>query len=215
MPIRRKFQTAHRALEGELLRLIRIDIENQRRRSTTAGRPSAGEISPKQLYLLNESVFFAAYRAFENYMEECFILYTMGVANLSGFCANSYLASRNYNKNREIIKSGNRYLDWNTPETLISRSELLLKDGEPVKSVLVAKTAPMRRLKRIRNHIAHNSEESLLDFKKVLRAELSALPISLPSAGEFLQMRLPRSRTERFLQHFIQEMRLIGSDLAG
>ena len=214
MAMRRKFSSAHKELDSALRYLERLDDQNQQRAAPRIGRPATDMLSRSQLYSLNESAFFAAFRALENFVEECFILYTMGKRNIGNSTAKTYILSRDYERNRRIIKSGNHYLDWNTPERVIERAELFLKEGEPVKRIFQSNADVLRRMKRIRNHIAHNSDESNSDFRKVVRHELGALPVRFPSAGEFLDMRTPRLAQSSFLRHYISEIGRIAFQLS-
>ena len=61
----------------------------------------------------------------------------------------------------EMIQSSLRHLDWTDSDEIIRRSELYLKDGEPVKPIFYSNRVLLHDLRKIRNHIAHGSKQSM------------------------------------------------------
>jgi len=208
--VRRQVSAPLREFEGEIARLIRLDADNQTRFSSGPGRPAAGSLSRRQLCLTTEGIFFAAYRAFEGLVQDVFLLYCQGKPTLGGKRPHSYLNPKDFKHAEELIQSSMRVLDWTAPDELVRRSELYLKDGYPVKNVLTANRAVLLDMKRIRNHIAHNSRESASQYLKVLRAVLATLPIKPPSVGEFLLMQDRHNRPDYYLLTYLGHLSRIG-----
>lgn len=52
----------------ELDSLLSVNVLNHARVTREAGLPETNVLSQKQLHLLTEGLYFAAYRAFENYL---------------------------------------------------------------------------------------------------------------------------------------------------
>src|SRR5688572_27353571 len=106
----------------EISRLRRFDHQNQ-------VNYSRGDLSKSQIDLLVEAIFFSAFRAYENFLREIFLLHCMGKSWSKRRKPTSYLRSLNFEHTERLIKSSMQFLDWTSPDTVITRSELYLKDG--------------------------------------------------------------------------------------
>jgi hypothetical protein len=105
------------------------------------------------------------------------------------------------------------FLDWSSPDTLIERAEAYLKDGYPLKTPLSTNLDSLRTLKKVRNHIAHMSPESLAEFKKVLKTHYGTIPLKLPRPGEFLLL-TSRHSTLYYLRSYMDLMEEVASLIA-
>jgi hypothetical protein len=210
---RRKIAAALRDLCAEIDRLARFDHENQRIFSGTAAIPRSRSLSKRQLVLLTESLFFAAFRAYENFIRDVFLLYCLEKRPRNGKKVSSYLRPRNFNHAEELIQSSMRFLDWNSPDEMIRRAELYLEQGFPIKLPYSVSREMFTNFRRLRNHIAHRSKESLEDYKKVLKQHYTVVPLSIPEPGEFL-LEIDRNDPSRYkLQVFFNFLKQIASDL--
>jgi|SRR5690554_182620 len=162
----------------------------------------SNKLSKKQLHFLTESIFFNAFREYENLVRDIFILYTQEKKRTNGKKVKSYLQPRDFYHAENLIKSSMQFLDWNTPNTIIERSELYLKDGYPIKTPYAANRTALSQYKRLRNHIAHNSIESLSGFKKILRSYYGTNPLRIPSVGEYLILTSKQDATKYHLLEF-------------
>ena len=181
-----KISAAFKDFSSELNRLRRFDAENQT-------NFSGGSLSRKQIVFLTESIFFTAFREFENFIRDIFLLYTQEKKNSRNDRVVSYIKPKDFFHAESLIKSSMSFLDWNSPDTVIQRAELFLKDGFPVKLPYSTNRVKLNEYKKLRNHIAHNSIESLEGFKKVLKNHYGAIPLTIPKVGEFLMV---TSRTD-------------------
>jgi len=159
------------------------------------------KLSKKQLHILSESTFFSAFREYENFIRDVFLLYTQEKKRMSGAKVVSYLQPKDFFHAENLIKSSMPFLDWNSPDTIIERSELYLKDGYPIKALYTTNKSSLSSYKKIRNHIAHNSTESMNSFKKVLRGYFGTNPLVIPSVGEYL---LLTSKTDQNKYHLLE-----------
>ena len=209
MPIaRRAVSAVLNDFEKELRRLENFDTENQKKSS---GRVSPSSLSKKQLYLLTEAIFFSGFRAYENFINDIFILYCMEKKTFSGKRINSYLKPQNFQHAENLLKSSMPFLDWSSPDTVINRSELYLSQGFPIKSAIALHLEPLRDFKRIRNHIAHNSTASFQEYQKVLRRHFAVTPLIPPSPGEFLLLSEMSGLPKYKLQTFFDTMKNIAT----
>lgn len=188
--------------------LAKLDKDNQSRISSSNG------LSKDQFAMLTEGVYFSAYRSFETFIEEIFILYSQGKASILGKKPKTYLNPRDYNHAYELIKSSKAYLEWNNPDHVIGRAETYLKDGGPVKQVVAANRVVLNDMRKIRNHIAHNSKESFSQYQKVIMNHFRTLPLKIPRPGEYLVMMVPRSSPPtHYLLFYLENLKRIAKDL--
>lgn len=167
---------------------------------------SSGVLSRKQIHLLTESLFFNAFREYENYIRDVFVLYTQEKKRTNGQKVNSFLKPKDFFHAEQMLQSSMPFLDWNSPDIIIERSELYLKDGFPIKIPYAANRTRLTDFKKVRNHIAHNSIQSLNGFKKVLRIYYGTNPLTTPAIGEYL---LLTSRVDPTKYHLLEFFDLI------
>lgn len=160
------------------------------------------DLSKKQLHLLTESIFFNGFRDYENLVRDIFILYTQEKKRTNGRKVKSFLQPKDFFHAENLIKSSMSLLDWNSPNTIIERSELYLKDGYPIKAPYTSNRTQLTNYKRLRNHIAHNSVESLSGYNKVLRSYYGVNPLKTPTVGEYLLLTSKVDNTKYHLLEF-------------
>jgi hypothetical protein len=106
-----------------------------------------------------------------------------------------------------------RFLDWNSPDEMIRRAELYLHDGFPVKLPYASSKEIFTDVRRLRNHIAHRSKESMEEYKKVLKKHFGVVPLSPPEPGDFLLERDPQNHSKYKLQVYFEFFRQIAQNL--
>ncbi|MEQ9467393.1 MAG: hypothetical protein RLN88_08280 [Ekhidna sp.] len=161
-----------------------------------------GLLSKKQIHILSESCFFSAFREYENFVRDIFLLYAQGKKTTSGSKVVSYLNPIDFFHAEKMMQSSMPFLDWNSPDTVIERSELYLKDGYPIKTPYTTNRSKLSDYKKLRNHIAHNSTTSLSAYKKILRVYFRTMPLKTPSVGEYLVLTARADRTKYHLLEF-------------
>jgi hypothetical protein len=202
-----------REFQEELGRLVRFDTENQRNFSASTGSSVRGSLSARQLQLLTESIFFAAFRAYQNFLRDIFLLYCLEKRPRSGKRVRSYLKPKNFGHAELLIQSQMPFLDWVSPDNVIERAELYLERGFPVRLPYTAGRETFLDMKKIRNHIAHNSKESLREYKKVLRKHYTIVPLVIPTPGQFLLETDRRHPNKYKLQVYLEFLQQISVDL--
>lgn len=175
---RRKISAVTNEFSDKIRSLNHIDIRNQERHSSNG--------QSTELVLLTEAIFFRGFRAYENFLEDIFVLYTMEKPTIRGRVRKSYLQPKNFEHARELLSSGKRFLDWTNPETVIERAEHFLKNGGIIKNPLIGAKRDLLDMRALRNHIAHNSKESHIQFEKVVRRARGTLPVHHVRPGDHL-----------------------------
>ncbi len=197
-----KISAAFNDFSSQITRLESFDRTNQRNFQNNG-------LSKKQIHLLTEALFFNAFREYENFIRDVFLLYTQEKKRINGTKVNSYIKPKDFFHAEQMIQSSMPFLDWNSPDILIERSELYLKDGYPIKSPYTIYRTKLSECKKLRNQIAHNSLQSLNGFKKLLRAYYGINPLTIPSVGEYLMLTSKIDNTKYHLMEFfdlIKEM---------
>lgn len=120
------------------------------------------------------------------FLRNVFLLYVIGVQPGKRKLVRSHLVPRNRGHAEELIKSSMPFLDWSSPDILAERAAIYLRDGYPIVSVIQSHMEQLRDMKRVRNHIAHMSKESLNEYKKTLTRHFAVIPMKIPCPGEFL-----------------------------
>jgi hypothetical protein len=211
---RRKISATKKSFIDEINRLQHYDANNQRNYHGSATRPSSTKLSKLQLHLLTEAIFFAGFRAYENFIRDIFLLYCMEKQPNTRKKVKSYLSPMNYSHTEVLIQSSMPFLDWSSPDTIIDRASIYLQDGYPIKLPLTTNIEALRNFKKLRNHIAHNSKESLDEYIKVVKRYITTIPLQIPSPGEILLITDRSNPTQYILLSFFELMKILAGDLA-
>lgn len=192
--------------EGEIRRLVRFNRDNQQRFIN-------GQLSQSQINLLVESVFFNGFRYYENYLREAFLLCCLEKIPKRPRIR-SYLHAKNFEHSEKLIKSTSQFVDWSHPDKLIERAKLFLENGYPIEAIINSHLLELRKFKRLRNHIAHDSVESLAHYKQVVSGYHAFLPLVIPPVGEFLMLPSLVNPGNNLLDDFFIVIRDVASNIA-
>jgi hypothetical protein len=211
--VRRKLSAPLRELNEEIDRLLRFDADNQKNFSTPTGSAKKRSISKRQLHMLTESIYFSAFRAYENFLRDVFLLYCLEKKPRSGAKVSSYLKPKSFDHAELLIQSSMQVLDWNNPDQIIERAELYLDQGFPVKLPYTVNRGILQDMRTIRNHIAHNSAKSLRSYKNVLLKHYGVVPLIIPQPGEFLLQPDSANPGKYKLLIYLEFLKQISTDL--
>jgi hypothetical protein len=133
---------------------------------------------------LAEAVIFRLYRVFERLARASVLNSCVVKETLSGSIIKSRLKCDNWNSAEEILKSGNRFLDWGNVETVRKIANLVLENGFPVVDVVSPFASKLTDLQRFRNYVAHDSREAATAFNKSITQYVRAGDIAPKTVGE-------------------------------
>jgi len=139
-----------------------------------------------------EAVAFRMFRNYERLLRAVFLDSCTRETTISGRVIKSKLKCADWETAEDILKSGNRFLDWGNIETTKRNASLIFDGGFPVTDLVAPIYTDLFYLQRIRNFIAHDSPEAIRGFDKIKRNHLPAGRIMPTIAGEFL---ISRRRT--------------------
>lgn len=197
-------------LQAEFRTLRALDDKDQKLFSAGSARM---QLTKAQMHLLTEAVFFAAFRAYEQFLRNVFLLYCCGIQTNRRKLVRSFLHPKTIQHAETLVKSSMPFLDWSSPDILIERAEAYLKDGYPLKIPLSSNLECLQTLKKVRNHIAHMSVESTAEFKKVVKTHYGTIPLRLPRPGEYLLLPCKQDLSTYYLSSFMDLMEDVASQV--
>lgn len=136
-----------------------------------------------------EAVAFKLFRIQERLVREYFLSCCVETRSISNKPIRSKLRCKDGHTAEEILKAGNRFLDWGNPALVRNLANQILDNGYPVADVLITKQSVIYDLQRIRNYIAHDSKEAANGFQKVIGNYVRKGDPDPESAGELLLYR--------------------------
>lgn len=143
----------------------------------------------EQKRMIYESILLRCFRSYENFIESSFLKYLIdNFDNPQDVKYRHFASPYDFNHARKMVSfsGGSQYPDWSDPNKVRARSNVFLNEDHPLGLAIGGKTAEIKWMQKIRNHIAHNSKESIIQFQKVIKG-IMIVPVSpTPSPGEFL-----------------------------
>ncbi|WHP19294.1 hypothetical protein [Cellulomonas sp. ES6] len=140
-------------------------------------------------FLTLESAQSRAFRAYENFIENVFLSFMTGEPSVSGAAVGRYVTPPSREHARRMLQGKARFLDWADPSTVIERGEYYFYPDGHLSVAVTQSWNMIDWMRKIRDHIAHNSVESAAQYRKVVAALLLIEPPVAPRPGELLQMR--------------------------
>lgn len=201
---------------GEHLDLLTSEIDacNALRLHALSGVMDAASRS-----LVYESILMRAFRCHENFLENVFLSYLLGESTESGDAVQTFVSPRDaVHARRMLSTSANaRFLDWSEADTVRDRCSVFFESDSPIYVASIGLAAELSWLKKVRNHAAHNSIESGVQYSNVLRHVLLTAPTPTPPPGDFLQL-TPRSgpmRNREVLAFFLAAIQEFANTASG
>lgn len=140
-----------------------------------------------------ESSLSRAFRAYENFVEDTFIAYMTGEPTVSGAQVQRFVSPESAEHARRMLLPGNaKYLDWADPSTVAYRGKYFLQEDGPLPTAVTQAWNTIDWMRKVRNHIAHNSTESMLQYRKVAAVITLVDDPAPPRPGDLLQSRPQR-----------------------
>lgn len=150
--------------------------------------------------------FLRIFLAWEQFLEESFILYLLGKSSPTRFKPFCYVKPSNREHAINFTRGGNKYADWTSVTTVVEKANLFFRDGAPYNNALRPKSNLFDEMKILRNAIAHNSDESNTKFMSLVRRRLGHYPPRLTPGG-FLSIIIAGSVPQSsYLQFYISEL---------
>jgi hypothetical protein len=155
-----------------------------------------------------ESLAFRTFRASERLIRAVFLEGCASATTPSGTKVASKVRSSDHRTVEEVLKAGNRFLDWGNIAKVRTLANLVFDNGFPVIDVVDPINSDLTDLQKIRNFIAHDSDEAKSGFDQVVASRLVLSPNPPDSAGKLLLSRrsINRPRVAKTLFTQIDKM---------
>jgi len=135
-----------------------------------------------------EYTFLEGFKTWENFVENLFISHARYNDPVSGRRSYPFLAPKNEGHALELLTLERNYLDWTSPDNVISRAETCFRSHSVMTSPIKRSMQDLRDMKKMRNHIAHGSKETERIFKDLSRRRIGKV-VSRP--GDYLNQTSP------------------------
>lgn len=195
------FRTARQQLIDEVQRIDRLDASNQKRTERPGISAALQAQARKELHLASEGLFMRLFRNWERFLETSFLLAVRESELQDGTVPRSYLKARSKLHVLNVLELERERLSWSDASKVLKRVELLLKDGRPHLAPLEAGRSDLVSMQRIRNRIAHESDEAHTQYLKVVKSHFTVLPAHGISPGRFLNLRKPGKKVH-YLKYY-------------
>lgn len=150
-------------------------------------------ITAKRRDSMTELAFLRSFLAWENFLEQSFILYLSGQRPPRGRAPHRYAFPPNQRAAMDwVVPEGRSYARWTVATEVSERAERLFQAGRPFAPVLRGNQNVLEDVRIIRNAIAHESISVWEKFENSVRTRLGTLPPNL-TVGGFLGKTVPTS----------------------
>ncbi|MEW6331590.1 MAG: hypothetical protein AB1560_09025 [Pseudomonadota bacterium] len=127
--------------------------------------------------------------ASENFFEQTFGLYVLGKRTATGFRVGRL--RRNISSSLpqilQIFRGDRNFIGWVEPTEIIERAARWLKGGEPYQTTLTSTSQLLVYVKKMRNVIAHESDDAIEKYEKATRNLYGALPKRVSPGAQLIQ----------------------------
>lgn len=170
-------------------------------------------ISKQQRNWIAELAFLRAFLALESFLEESFILYSLGCKPPRGRAPHRFIFPPTRKAADEwVIPEQRRYASWAASEVR-NRASRFFRNGRPFENALSGSQTALDEARTIRNAVAHESTGAQEAFKNLARTKLGTLPPNI-SVGGFLSTPIPSSSPpQSFLELYLNRIELVATQI--
>lgn len=164
---------------------------------------------------LVELALLRAYRAWEAFLEESFLLFMVGGSPGRRRAPKRLVVPASRVTARLLALQGRNYPEWGEDKTL-KLAKVFFRGGEPYEGALRTRANRLADIRSVRNEIAHGSPESRSRFLAVARKELKGVVPARLTPGGFLDTSMPSvSPPQAFLEGYLELLRAAAKEIAG
>ncbi len=169
-------------------------------------------ISKRQRDWIVETAFLRAFLALESFLEEAFILYSLGNRAPKGPAPHRYTFPPTKKRAIEWVNLGRDFSSWSV-SSVTERALRFFRSGGPFTNPLSGSRTALDEARIVRNAIAHESSSAQGKFENLVRQKLGTLPPSL-SVGGFLITTVPGSNPpQSFLEWYLEKAELVATQI--
>lgn len=164
-------------------------------------------ISRKRRDSMTELAFLRIFLAWENFLEQSFVLLLSGQKPPKGHAPKRHSFPPSVKVAMDwVIPEEQRYAKWTTASVVSNRAERFFREGRPFTPILRSNQSTLEECKILRNAIAHASANTQIKFETLVRRKIGVLPSNL-SVGSFLGTLVPGTRPPlSFLENYMSKI---------
>lgn len=177
-------------------------------------RPTLRGMTIGRRDVMTELAFLRAFLAWEQFIEDVFILYMYGHKPPRGRAPTRLAFPPNLEAARDwVLPEDRSYASWEDAGRVIKRSARFFKHGEPFTTPLRANQSVFKEIVKLRNAVAHRSDKSHSEFVEVVRNRIGSPPPGI-TVGGFLWINVrsvtpSQTHMELYLQRIESTARMI------
>lgn len=165
-----------------------------------------------QFYFLVSSLYLRAFLAWEQLVEESFLLYIMGRRSPRGYEAPRKIQQRiTHSHAISLVQGTGKYPRWADLGAIIRVSKSFFVGGRPFANKLKPKTNLLNDMRTTRNACAHSTIDIKKKLKSLVRRRLGQAPTDY-SSGRFLTSFIPNTTTT-FFEYYLATIQNLGEKL--
>lgn len=190
-------------------RVVKLDRTRDRVERLFASKQML-KFDVEQIY---SGLYLDSFVSLERYVEELFMGYLTGKVIAASRRVKPKVSFQTSQLAKDVLFSGNKYLDWIPYRYTIERAGIYFNNGYPFSIITRQQMALLEELHRIRNALAHRSEHSHDIF---LRLVVGGLPLrpSEKKPASFLRSSLRANPPQTRLENYLAEMLGIAQQLS-
>ena len=183
---------------------VRVGVErdwlSERLQVVAAAAPDAPS-DDESADIILEALFLRMFTSYEETLERLFLHYVTGGSSLSGIPGISFLSITDEAQARRLVRAGFTFLNWSKPADAKAMATNYLDRGWPFVDMLGVSTDTLSDCAKIRNRIAHRSDEARTQFAAVQRNLFQTERLFDMLPGQLLRCRYRRTR-KLIVQHY-------------
>lgn len=129
-----------------------------------------------------EHCFMRIFLAWENFLEDAFILYLCDSEDIKGNKYKRFAAPNDEEHAYDLLKGTKQYPDWTNLNNINTLSNLFFENSGPF-NLLLSNPVEFQHMKTIRNRISHISKQSIKVFNKFTNTQIATNNLT---AADFL-----------------------------
>lgn len=147
------------------------------------GAQHGGTVFSQDIYsYIIEHCFMRIYLAWENFLEDAFILFLCGSVDIKGNNYNRFAEPKDEEHAYNLLRGTKQYPDWTNLSNINTLSNLFFENSGPF-NLLLSNPVEFQHMKTIRNRISHISKQSIKAFDKFTNTQIATNKLT---AADFL-----------------------------
>lgn len=177
-------------------------IVDTRRSQYAFERAISSATKRKDKEIIACGLFVNIFSSYERAVADIFFNYALGNASIDGQIANRYVSPRDTVHAGSLLRGNQQVVFWADSGRVIERCDDWFIDGFKIGDALKGHKNTLDKSRKIRNYIAHGSNEAWVQFRGVWESDIGPAPPKPPHPGTFLIHRKGRATSPTFFEKY-------------